>query len=166
MTKLIALSSAATIPLVFASGKATAPATEPAATSNKGKPRSVPDVLTVRTDVPMPEIVTKRAGGRSAYRFDELAIVGASFGIKGKTAEQLRQVVSKANKAAAENVTPLRDEAGNVVFKTQSIPDGSGGFIEAPTNEPKMTEAAVFFVVDTDPKTDPDGASARVFRKA
>lgn len=136
--------------------KNTAPKTE----TTKG--RVAPELTTVSKAVPMPEPSTSRRGSKSPYPFDELTEGGMSFGIKNKTAKNMGSIVSNQNRKA---MTEKKDAAGNVVFKMNEITDGAGNKTQVPTTEPEMVPTKRFFAVDCDPKTDPDGASVRVFRE-
>lgn len=91
----------------------------------------------------------KPVASKSIYPFDSLAapmrneatgeITAAySFGVMNKTARELAQVVSTANKR-------YRREIGEGENKT-------------------TVEDRHFFAVDCDPATDPEGAKARVYR--
>lgn len=104
-----------------------------------GKVRVAPELTDIRTDIVMP---SKRRGGMSShYNFDSLTAVGASFGIKNKSASQISSIVSKENRR----------------YMNETVD---------PTNPAKKvkTFAKKFDVFDVDPKTDPDGAKCRVFR--
>jgi hypothetical protein len=126
------------------------------------KPRVEPVLTGISTTVPMPERKSKR-GSVSLYRFDDLTAVGASFGVKNKTAAQLSTIVSNANRKA---VQPKKNAKGNTIFKTEELKGADGSITLVPTKEPETEATKRFFVVDCDPKKDPDGASARVFREA
>lgn len=117
-------------------------AAAPAATKTvAGKVRIAPELTAIRTDIQMP--AKKRGGMTGHYDFDSLSAVGASFGIKNKTAAQISSIVSKENRR----------------HMTESVD---------PTNPAKKvkTYAKKFDVFDVDSKTDPDGAKCRVFRTA
>jgi len=135
-----------------------APTTTAATTS-----RVAPVLTGVSTGVPMPEQVTTRRGSKSPYPFDALTEVGASFGIKNKTAKNMLSIVSNQNR---KNRIAKIDENGNTVFKMTEMKDGDGNVTKVPTEKPEMVATKSFFAVDCDPKTDPDGASVRIFRNA
>lgn len=104
-----------------------------------GKVRIAPELSTVRTDIAVPQ--RKRGGMSGHYDFASLTTVGASFGIKNKTATQISSIVSKENRRhMSESVDPTNPE------------------------KKVKTYAKKFDVFDVDPKTDPDGAKCRVFR--
>jgi len=116
----------------------------------------------VSSAVEMPEIVNKR-GAKSKYPFDDLTAVGQSFPVVGKTAASLASVVSGQNR---KHKIAKVDDKGNTVYTKlkQTALDGSVTEVDD-KNKPEMVEQKKFFAVDTDPKTDPDKATARVFRK-
>lgn len=128
----------ATKPIAAAIPKAAEAAT-PATTTIAGKVRIAPELATVRSDIAIP---LKRRGGMAGhYNFDSLVVVGASFGIKNKTASQLSSIVSKENRRhVSEMADPLNPE------------------------KKVKTYAKKFDVFDVDSSTDPDGAKCRVFR--
>lgn len=104
-----------------------------------GKVRVAPELAEVRVDVAMPQ--KRRGGMASHYDFDSLTAVGASFGIKNKSASQISSIVSKENRR----------------YMSETVD---------PTNPAKKvkTFAKKFDVFDVDAKNDPDGAKCRVFR--
>lgn len=118
---------------------ATKPVAVAPVTTVAGKVRVAPELATVRTDIAIPQ--RKRGGISSHYKFDSLSEVGASFGIKNKTAVQINAIVSRENR---RHMTETTD----------------------PTNPSKKvkTYSKKYNVFDVDPKTDPDGAKCRVFR--
>lgn len=122
--------------------------------------RIVPIITTVTSAVPMPTRINNR-GSKSIYDFEGLATVGASFGVKNKTAKQIASVVSNANK---KYLTPKLDGEGKIVYKTTKATDGEGKTIEIATSEAVMIASKHFFADDCDPAKDPDGATVRVFR--
>lgn len=134
-------------------------ATKPA--SEGAVKRVAPELTAVSTAVAMPEQPPTRRGSKSPYPFDALTEVGMSFGIKNKTAKNMGSIVSNQNR---RNLTQAKDANGNPVFKTTEMKDGAGNVTHVPTEEPEMIATKHFFAVDCDPKTDPDGASVRVFR--
>jgi hypothetical protein len=122
---------------------------------------AAPVISAVSAAVPIPELKNKR-GGNSIYPFDQLTEIGQSFGVKGKTAETIRAVVSNANRKALDTV---KDAAGNVVYDTKELDQGNGVKINVPdTSKPKKVATKKFVAADVDPKTDPDGANVRVWR--
>lgn len=125
-------------------------------------PRVAPVLTGISTAVPMPEGLGKRGrGGNTLYPFDSLE-PGQSFGIKNKTAKNMASVVSGANKRF---MVEKKDPNGNTVFKTNEVklPDGTVNHV--PTLEKEMIAGRTFIAGDVDPKTDPEGASVRVWRK-
>lgn len=119
--------------------KAAAIAPVASVTTVAGKVRVTPELATVRTDIAIPQ--RKRGGISSHYNFESLSEVGASFGIKNKTAAQINAIVSKENR---RHVTETVD----------------------PTNPSKKVKSysKKYSVFDVDPNTDPDNAKCRVFR--
>lgn len=106
-------------------------------------PRVAPIIGTISSAVAMPERTNRN--GKAVYPFDALS-VGQSFSVVNKTAKQLASVVSAANRRARVN----KVENGILVLNDK--------------NEPVKVAGKHFFARDTDPKTDPDGASVRVWR--
>lgn len=133
-------------------------------TDTKTKPKTTetasPVIAAIRTDVTIPEKRASNRGSKSIYNLDDLPVAG-SIGVVNKTASQLRQIVSNANR---KHRTEKRDDNGAVVYKTKPL-SGPDGVTNVPTNEPEMIATRKYMVVDTDPKTDPDKASARIFRE-
>lgn len=114
-------------------------AAAPAVKTVAGKVRVAPELSEVRSDIAIPQ--KKRGGTSGHYNFDSLAAVGASFGIKNKTAIQISSIVSKENRRhMSESVDPTNP------------------------NKKVKTYAKKFDVFDVDSKADPDGAKCRVFR--
>ena len=138
------------------------PAPKPAAVAPTPAPKPAVTIGAVSSAVKMPEVVNKR-GSKSKYPFDDLNEVGQSFPVIGKTAASLASVVSGQNR---KHKVAKVDAAGNTVYTKlkQTAPDGSVTEVDD-KNKPEMVEEKKFFAVDTDPKTDPDKATARVFRK-
>lgn len=120
-------------------------------------------VTNVSADVPMPEgLGRSRRGGRSQYPFDSLE-VGQSFGVKNKSLAQMNSTISTANK---RHRTERLDDDGNIIYKTQDVKQADGSVVKQPTLDPEMIAGRVFAGADVDPKTDPEGASVRIWRKA
>lgn len=125
-----------------------------------------PVLTAVSTTVAMPERKNNR-GGQTSYPFDELAVVGASFGVKNKTAKAMGSVVSMKNR---KSVVDKVDEAGNVVMKDSGkfneIKDQNGVVVsKTAVRVPETVAVKKFFVLDVDAATDPDGAMCRVWRE-
>lgn len=113
----------------------------------------------VRSDVVAPGRPAKRGGSSSSYPFDKLTVVGASFGVIGKTARQMASAITNAQKRFAED---KRDENGNIVYQTAK---GEGGAIVT-TNKPVRVVTRKFYAVDVKPEDkDPDNATVRVYRE-
>lgn len=127
-------------------------------------PRVAPVLTAISTAVPMPQNLTKRSrGGNSLYPFDSLVEVGQSFGIKNKTAKNLASVISGANKRYMVDAV---DAHGNPVFKQNEVKQADGSVTKVPTLEREKMPGKTFVAADVDPKTDPDGATVRVWRKS
>lgn len=136
--------------------KATTPAT---AAKTETKARVAPDLTGISSDVEMPKKVSNR-GSKSLYPFEKLE-VGQSFGVKNKTASGMASIISNQNRKNREEKV---DEAGNTVFETKELKGQDGTVTNVPTDKVVMIVNKHFFANDCDPKTDPDGASVRVFR--
>lgn len=137
---------------------------QPVATATDAKRGYESAQLTgISADVPMPANAGKtNRGGRSLYPFDDLE-VGQSFGVRNKTQKQLASTVSGATK---RHRVEVKDAAGNVVFKTTDVKQADGTIVKQPTLDPQTQPGRIFVSADVDPKTDPDGASVRVWRTA
>lgn len=121
-----------------------------------------PQILGVLPGIPMPEVHSKR-GSTSKFPFDALTEVGMSFGIKGRDAKSMSSIVSSQNR---KHAVEAKDANGNVIFKTKTLKGTDGTKTEVPTDKPKLEFTKQFVALDVDPKTDPEGASVRVWRKA
>ncbi len=123
--------------------------------------RIAPKITAIVTNIPIPEVASQsRRGTKSAYPFDDLA-VGASFGVSNKELKQVASVVSQQNR---RHLVKKLDAAGNVVYKKQAVVvDGQKREID--TDQPEMVPTKRFFAAAVNPKTDPAGASVRVWRK-
>lgn len=119
------------------------------------------EITAVSTAVQMPVKVSNR-GSTSQYPFAALTAVGMSFGVKNRTRKNMTSIVSNANRKAPQ--VPKLDANNNPVFKTQEVKDAAGNVTKIPTQEPETVGAVHYVAVEVDPKTDPDGASVRVFR--
>lgn len=122
--------------------------------------RVAPLITTISKEIPMPE--KKGRGSKSLYPFDDLE-VGASFGVKNKTASGMASIVSNQNRL---NRVVKKDENGNTVFKTKELKGADGTKTHVPTDKPEMIGTKRFVCSDVDPKTDPDGATVRVWRQS
>jgi len=98
-------------------------AVTPVVAATATKTRVAPEVTPVTTSLPIPE--KKRGGFRSHYDFTILTEVGASFGIKNKTAKQINPIVSKENRRHknADKTYKIKYEVFDVDAK--SDPDGA-----------------------------------------
>jgi hypothetical protein len=123
--------------------------------------RIAPAITAASAAVKMPEKPKAARGSKSLYPFDDLTEVGMSFGVKDKTAKNMASIVSNQNR---KNVEPRKDEAGNVIYKTKAVKGADGTETQMPTDKPEVNVLKHFFVIDVDPKKDPDNASVRVFR--
>lgn len=130
-----------------------------AGASNIAKAAAAPRVAPVLTAISAAVAIPDRPArnGRTVYPFDMLS-KGQSFGVANKTAKQLASIVSAANK---RNRRPKRDTANNIIFKMKKNDAG----VLVTTNEPETVFDKYFIVLDVDPKSDPDKATARVWRR-
>jgi hypothetical protein len=119
-----------------------------------------PEITTVSSAVTMPVKVSNR-GSATAYPFAALTTVGMSFGIKNRSRKNMTSIVSNANRKA---LVPANNADGSPKFKTKELTGGDGTKTVVPTDEREMVASAHYVAVDVDAKTDPDGASVRVFR--
>jgi hypothetical protein len=102
-----------------------------------------------------------RGGNKTFYNFGALA-VGSSIVVIGRTAKQLSSTVSSANKIDAKHF--VTDDKGKTVMVAKT--NAAGNVIKGADNKPVMVEKLKkFFVVDCDPNTDPEGATARIWRE-
>lgn len=124
--------------------------------------RVVPELTAIRTDIAIPEVVTRAAkrGAKSVYPFDELPI-GGSFGIKNKTLKQVNSVVSSVNR---KHLTPKLDASGNIVTRPVTARTRDGVTVTTPGTKPVMVATKRFIAAEVNPKTDPEKASVRVWR--
>lgn len=142
--------------------EATEAAPAPATVTVASRTYEAAQLTGVRADIPMPANLGARGRGqRSQYPFDALEVFG-SFGVKNKTAKQMASTVSAANRRF---MTDAIDEAGNKIFKTQTLKQADGSEITVPTMEVEQVPGRVFICGDVDPATDPNGASVRIWRK-
>lgn len=125
-------------------------------------PRVAPVLTAVSTTVPMPDRNANR-GSKTSYPFEALTAAGMSFGVKNKTAKQLASIISNQNRKPGPT---KRNPDGSIVYKTSDMTDAQGNVTKVPTSEPETMPGKQFFAIDCDPKTDPDGASVRVFRQS
>lgn len=128
--------------------------------AKESKTRVAPEMTAVRSDIAPPTVRNNR-GSKSSYDFDKLTAVGMSFGIKNKDAKAMASIVSNQNKKFLE---PKKDENGNTIFKMQEMKDANGNVTQVPTSEAETIATRHFFAHNVDPKTDPDGASVRIWR--
>lgn len=133
-------------------------------TNNLNAPRVAPVLSAVSNAVPMPDRPNTR-GSKTNYPFAALTAVGMSFGVMNKTAANLASIISNQNRKPGATV---KNPDGTVKYKMKDMLDANGAVIgQVPdTNAPETLPQKHFFAFDTDPKTDPDKASVRVFRDA
>lgn len=130
------------------------PATDSAAAAPADTKQSV-QVLAPRNDIERPAN-TSKAGAKSKYDFASLE-VGQSFGVIGKTAKSFNSIIYNAEtKTFGEDV--IDPTNGQPRTRIKKLKDGS---TEIVTVRRKTREFTAF---DVDPKTDPEGATVRVFR--
>lgn len=150
MKKIAFLSAASVLPAVFANeaakGKAAAAPVADAATST-AKERVAPELTQIVTGIELPARKSPR-GAKSDYDFDALP-VGGAIGIKNKDKKAISSIVSKANRAS---IQPKKDEAGNVIFKTQELTAADGTKTTIPTSEPETVQTKNFFAYDVTPE--------------
>lgn len=123
--------------------------------------RSAPAVVAaIRSDIPLP--AKSPRGVKSSYNFDALPVMG-SIGVLGKTADKMASTVSAANRRYRE---PVKDANGAVIFKLTEVKDNNGNVVgKVPSDEPaSFIQTREFQVFATDPVTDPDNATCRIFR--
>jgi hypothetical protein len=148
----------------------------PAATANKpaetaapakakeksNKPRIVAEVTAISSSVPMPS-TSRVSGNKTPYPFAALE-VGASFGIKNKGKNALASIVSNQNRNKS-NMRQAKNADGTPAFEQIEMKDANGAVVGYTNGAAKMERMKEFFIIDTDPNSDPDGASCRVFRR-
>jgi hypothetical protein len=140
MRKILLASTIAALPAAFAN---TAPAPAPDTDANK---RTAPEMTEVFT-ITLPTKQSNR-GSVSPYKpkFEALTEVGQSFGVKGKTAKQMANIVSAQNRAAK---VPLTNPDGTPQYETKKLTDGAGNVTEIPdTTKPKTVSTKHFIVTD------------------
>lgn len=168
------LIAASAMPLAYASGAAAAtdaknsiPAkTDSTASSAKtdtataAKTNTPLTILGVSTAVQMPQVASRR-GSKSQYDFDAVE-VGQSIGVVGRTAKNLQSTVTNANRRYTED---KKDANGQTVYKMIDMKDAAGNVTRVPdTSKPEKVQTRHFFAHDCDPATDPDKATARIWR--
>lgn len=141
--------------------KNTAAATE--ATEAAAPKAAAFTILSINTAVAMPENISKRRGSQTKFPFADLP-VGGSFGLIGRNAKSLSSIVSAQNRHK-DNQAPKLDANGAPVFKTTEVVNQDGTKSKIPTTEIETVWIKEFVAVDTDPATDPEGATVRVFRR-
>lgn len=110
------------------------------------------EIFGKRTDIAIPE--GKKAGAKSKYDFDGLEVNG-SFGVKGKTASQFNSIIYSAEQRHA---VPVKNADGTTATRVKKLKDGGTEVVD------KVAKTREFSAFDVDPKTDPDGATVRIFR--
>lgn len=148
-----------------ATGAATA---APAAAPKTGKREEPAIAGVIKLAVPEGKSNSNR-GSKSPYPFDTIE-AGECFGVKNKTAKQLSSIVSNQNRKES-NHRPVKDAAGNIVYKTTEIKDGAGNVTLVPTKEPETEQIKAFVAYDVDADlaakikgTALEGCSVLVFR--
>lgn len=128
------------------------------------KTAKAPVVITpIRADLTMPTKTSNR-GSKSKYDFDGLQ-VGQSIGVIGRDAASLQSTVSSQNRNKKYQMAKRDSSTGAPLFnkmKTRGA-DGVETEVDNP-NSPVMESTRHFFVVDVDPASDPDKATARIWR--
>jgi len=141
-----------------------ATATKPASTTKPGD-RVAPVLTAISANIPMPDRSNSKRGSTTSYPFASLE-VGQSFGVKNKTQKQLSSIVSNQNRKPGP---PMVDANGQPVFVMQEVRDANNvvtGHIPTKERATDDSKKKKFFALDVDAKTDPDGASVRVWREA
>lgn len=108
-------------------------------------------------------------GSKSPYPFDTIE-AGQAFGVKNKTAKQLSSIVSNQNRKDS-NHRPVKDDAGNIVYKMNDLTAPDGSVTKVPTKEPETEQIKTFVAYDVDAElkakikgTPLEGSSVLVFR--
>lgn len=102
-----------------------------------------------------------KGGNKTVYDFASLA-VGKSIVVIGRTAKQLSTTISTANKAKSGYF--VTDEKGKNVLIPSA--DENGNVIKDNNGKPVMVKKLKkFFAVDCNPETDPEKATARIWRE-
>lgn len=113
-------------------------------------------VIGVNTSLAMPSVAERTSGRGNKTKYDLSALkVGQSLGIIGTTKKNISTTISTAKKRD----WPVLDAKGNPVM--EPVKNDAG---EITGSQPK-TEKRVFFATDCDPKTDPEKATARIWRE-
>lgn len=136
--------------------------TPPALAANDAVKPKGPTIAAIRTDIPIPTKTNSLRGVKSPYEFEKLP-VGGSRGVMDKTVKQLSSVVSNFNRRP-DNRESVKNEDGSTVFETQEIKAPDGTVTKVPTTNPVTRPVIEILAVAVDPKTDPDGATVRIFR--
>lgn len=112
---------------------------------------------------------TSNRGSKSPYPFDTIE-PGQAFGVKNKTAKQLSSIVSNQNRKDS-NHRPVKDAAGNIVYKMNDLTAPDGSVTKVPTKEPETEQIKAFVAYDVDDDlkkqikgTPLEGSSVLVFR--
>lgn len=139
----------------------------------------MPNAFISTAKITMPANVQSRGGNKAVYPFEKLA-VGQSIAVLDKTKKQLTTTLSSNNRKE----WPVLDAAGKPIMKAVTtrepeMKDGAPVMVKgepkmidkpvlddkgAPKMEPKM-EKRVFFIQETDPETDPEKATCRIWRE-
>lgn len=148
-------------PKAFANApKAAAAAAAPQATTAAADDANV-KVLGINTTLTMPSRDARRTGGfKSKYGFENME-VGTSIGVVGRSAKTLASTISGANRRFR---VEKRDEKGAIVYEQIPLKDATGNVTSYTQGPALFEQQRHFFAIDTDPKTDPEGATARIWR--
>ena len=175
MNRTALLLASAASAVAFAANKdaaAAAPKTSAPAAPAGDKPVVVPNLTAISaTPMPLPQRGA-RGGKGSIYPFDGLlppqrdeqgnVVAAYSFGVTNKTARDLSSIVSNANKKYMKKKT---NADGSFVYKMNEVETSPGVKVQVPSSEHVMEAERKFAVYAVDPKTDPEGAQARVYRE-
>lgn len=144
---------------------AATPAAAPAAAAKRVDP-----AITGVFALAVPEGKTNsNRGSKSPYPFDTIE-AGQAFGVKNKTAKQLSSIVSNQNRKDS-NHRPVKDAAGNIVYKMNEMTAPDGTVTKVPTKEPETEQIKAFQAFDVDDElkkqikgTPLEGSTVLVFR--
>lgn len=125
-----------------------------------GTPAKAPErkILGINTSLTMP-VRSSNRGSKSKYPFDSVE-VGKSIGVIGGNAASMASTISGANRRFMED---KKDADGNVVRKFIDV-KGADGSVTKTDAGPERVSTRHFFAVDVDPKSDPEGATVRIWR--
>lgn len=160
--KYLLLSSALA---TFAFANAPAAATDKPAAKKAGAPKADERVAAsftgVRTDIPMP--AAKRSNSEFDKKIAELE-VGASFGLTNKTKEQMSSRLSKVHNHKDNQRPAVNADGTPKTVAGKPIVDPATGAVTGVEQTPVFEKVKEFVMHNVDPKTDPDGATVRIWR--